>query len=244
MIRLIRRIRRALAARRRFPHRRVMIAMQLLEKPSGINSLSLFRQKDIDLRPILCKTAAARSPKGAFRMRSEERSERGARGRSRKPLPGGSGPPLDRHDDRSPRSSVDCDRRKRVTPATPGRRKRGTGAEPILDASGTASAAAERREASVPESTVRWQHLKVWRAPRPQHVRAATSARVARLPHATACTAPVGAPLPSWGRFRALAKLGCCRIARTANHFFRPREAGEGDRAKRASPAKRGAGGA
>jgi hypothetical protein len=35
------------------------------------------------------------------------RSECGARARSRKPLPGGSGPPLGRHDDRSPRSSVD-----------------------------------------------------------------------------------------------------------------------------------------
>ena len=35
------------------------------------------------------------------------RSECGARVRSRKPLPGGSGPPLGRHDDRSPRSSVD-----------------------------------------------------------------------------------------------------------------------------------------
>jgi hypothetical protein len=35
------------------------------------------------------------------------RSECGARGRSRKPLPGGSGSPLGRHDDRSPRSSVD-----------------------------------------------------------------------------------------------------------------------------------------
>ena len=34
------------------------------------------------------------------------RSECGARARSRKPLPGGSGPPLGRHDDRSPRSSV------------------------------------------------------------------------------------------------------------------------------------------
>ena len=29
------------------------------------------------------------------------------RERSRKPFPGGSGPPLGRHDDRSPRSSVD-----------------------------------------------------------------------------------------------------------------------------------------
>jgi hypothetical protein len=35
------------------------------------------------------------------------RSECGARARSRKPLPGGSGPLLDRHDDRSPRSAVD-----------------------------------------------------------------------------------------------------------------------------------------
>jgi hypothetical protein len=35
------------------------------------------------------------------------RSECGARGRSRKPLPGGSGPLLGRHDDRSPRSAVD-----------------------------------------------------------------------------------------------------------------------------------------
>src|SRR4029077_10410768 len=35
------------------------------------------------------------------------RSECGARARSRKPLPRGSGPPLGRHDDRSPRSSVD-----------------------------------------------------------------------------------------------------------------------------------------
>ena len=35
------------------------------------------------------------------------RSECGARARSRKPLPGGSGPPLGRHHDRSPRSSVD-----------------------------------------------------------------------------------------------------------------------------------------
>jgi hypothetical protein len=35
------------------------------------------------------------------------RSECGARARSRKPLPGGSGPPLGRHDDRPPRSSVD-----------------------------------------------------------------------------------------------------------------------------------------
>ena len=41
--------------------------------------------------------------KGAFRMRSSMRSECGARARSRKPLPGGSGPRTDRHDDRSPR---------------------------------------------------------------------------------------------------------------------------------------------
>jgi hypothetical protein len=34
------------------------------------------------------------------------RSECGARARSRKPFPGGSGPPLGRHDDRPPRSSV------------------------------------------------------------------------------------------------------------------------------------------
>ena len=37
----------------------------------------------------------------------EKRSEGGACGRICHPLPGGSGPPLDRHHDRSPRSSVD-----------------------------------------------------------------------------------------------------------------------------------------
>ena len=98
------------------------------------------------------KKALSRSPKGTFRMRSERWSESGARGRSRKPFPGGSGSPLDRHEDRSPRSSVDCDRPKRVTPARPGLRKRGTGAEPMLDTSGAASAATERREASAPEA--------------------------------------------------------------------------------------------
>jgi hypothetical protein len=36
------------------------------------------------------------------------RSECGARGRSRKPFPGGSGSPPGRHNDRSPRSAVDC----------------------------------------------------------------------------------------------------------------------------------------
>ena len=37
----------------------------------------------------------------------EKRSGGGACGRICHPLPGGSGPPLGRHDDRSPRSSVD-----------------------------------------------------------------------------------------------------------------------------------------
>ena len=49
----------------------------------------------------------ARSSEGAFRVRSEVWGERGACGRSRKPFPGGSGPPLGRHYDRPPRSSVD-----------------------------------------------------------------------------------------------------------------------------------------
>src|ERR1700733_6065496 len=48
------------------------------------------------------------------------------------------------------------DRPKRVTPATPGLRKRGTGAEPKVDASALASAAAERREASDP----RWGRVR------------------------------------------------------------------------------------
>jgi hypothetical protein len=46
---------------------------------------------------------------GAFREGTFERRSRGG-ARARRictPLPGGSGPPLDRHDDRSPRSSVD-----------------------------------------------------------------------------------------------------------------------------------------
>jgi hypothetical protein len=45
-----------------------------------------------------------------------------------------------------------ADRPKRVTPAKPGLRKRGSGAEPTADAFALASAAAERRNASAPES--------------------------------------------------------------------------------------------
>ena len=52
-------------------------------------------------------TVPARSSEGAFRVRTEVWSERGACGRFRKPFPGGSRPPLGRHHDRPPRSSVD-----------------------------------------------------------------------------------------------------------------------------------------
>src|SRR5580692_8603478 len=50
---------------------------------------------------------ATRSSKGTFRVRPRRWSECGSRARSRKPRPGGSGPPPDRHYDRSPRSAVD-----------------------------------------------------------------------------------------------------------------------------------------
>jgi 3-oxoacyl-[acyl-carrier protein] reductase len=50
----------------------------------------------------------SRSSRDAFREGTfEGRSESGARARSRKPLPGGSGSPVDRHYDRSPRRAVD-----------------------------------------------------------------------------------------------------------------------------------------
>jgi hypothetical protein len=44
-------------------------------------------------------------------------------------LPGGSGDPLGRHDDRSARSSLDWDRPRRITPAEATSQERRPGAE-------------------------------------------------------------------------------------------------------------------
>jgi hypothetical protein len=58
--------------------------------------------------PVSATSPPPRSRRAPFRKgRPEKRSGGGAYGRICHPLPGGSGPPLDRHDDRSPRSSVD-----------------------------------------------------------------------------------------------------------------------------------------
>ena len=93
--------------------------------------------------------------------------------------PGGSGAPADRHYDRSPRSSVDQGLTEAgKTPARAGPGKPGSGAEPILDTSGPASAAVERREAGGPRRGP---------LPRPQRLSGGDIWGVARTMDGCAC---------------------------------------------------------
>jgi len=112
------------------------------------------------------------------------RSECGARARSRKPLPGGSGPPLGRHDDRSPRSSVDSRQ------ATAGNTRR--------------AGSQETRELELSQRRMR----SPWRVPRRSAERRAARDRAAaaqrsngniRSCDADTDGAPIGAPPPFGG---------------------------------------------
>jgi hypothetical protein len=135
------------------------------------------------------------------------RSECGARARFRKPLPGGSGPLLGRHDDRSPRSSVDSRQ------ATTGNARQ--------------AGSQETRELELSQRRMR----SPWRVPRrsaerraardraaaAQQIRCASS-RTNCLQCADMAGAPIGAPPPFRGGKLScaswFAKPGCLGIAR------------------------------
>ena len=55
------------------------------------------------------------------------------------------------------------------------------GLDRVASVRATTRAATKRRKASAPESTFRWQHLTVWRAPRPKHPQTVTPVGVAWL---------------------------------------------------------------
>ena len=134
------------------------------------------------------------------------RSECGARARSRKPFPGGSGPPLGRHDDRSPRSSVDSRQ------ATTGNTRR--------------AGSQETRELELSQRRMR----SPWRVPRRSAERRAArdtgrcraADEVRKFAHTClSCAdmdgAPIGAPPPFRGGISvrgSFARLGCGRTAR------------------------------
>ena len=106
----------------------------------------------LDICPYFSYNPRISLIEGAFLGgKPEKRSEGGARARICSPLPGGSGAPLGRHKDRSARSSLDWTSPRRAKhPPQPRPRKRGSGAEPMLVATGLASAAAKRRKAGAP----------------------------------------------------------------------------------------------
>jgi len=126
------------------------------------------------------------------------RSECGARARSRKPLPGGSGPPLGRHDDRSPRSSVDSRQ------ATTGNTRR--------------AGSQETRELELSQRRMR----SPWRVPRRGAERRAARDRAAAAPKACERHFRSRGAVHGWCAYRRSASLLCAHdLVRKPDTTFR-----------------------
>ncbi len=158
-------------------------------------------------------------------MRPRRWSECGSRGRFRKPSPGGSGPPLDRHYDRSPRSAVDSGQ--------------------VATGNAQCAGSQETRELELSRCWMR----PARRAPRWSAERRAVSAETAAAPEARTdgnirwrgaaprqCAYRRSASLllsgGIWKGFRTVAwqNSGAVRVARTRMLYPHPRSGGGGPR--------------
>jgi hypothetical protein len=156
-------------------------------------------------------------------VRPRRWSECGSRGRFRKPSPGGSGPPLGRHYDRSPRSAVDSGQ--------------------VATGNAQCAGSQETRELELSRCWMR----PARRAPRWSAERRAVSAETAAAPEARTdgnirwrgaaprqCAYRRSASLRWEGLLeRGLGKARARCASRERECFIRTREAGEGDHAKR-----------